>query len=177
MTKKNSKIIIVACVAAFVLLCAYLISSVSAPGKTDCPSPQSIDKQFNTSIQSFPEHFSRSTEKTADGTEIYCYEVGMDDPAIDGVVVRLSRKAFKSIPKESDYTLIREDQVDGLTVQMYAAEKAEPYKPYFVITFNDNDGYYNIRMGIDAEYKTNEALREEDLQRIKTIADQVKKRN
>ena len=48
MTKKNSKIITLVCVVAFVVLCAYLISVGTAPGKTDCPSPETIDKQFNT---------------------------------------------------------------------------------------------------------------------------------
>ena len=177
MTKKNSKIITLVCVVAFVVLCAYLISVGTAPGKTDCPSPETIDKQFNTSISSFPEHFSKSTEKAADGSEIYCYGVGMKDPSVDDVAVRLSRKSFVSVPKESDYTFLKETKWDGLTIQTYTAEKAEPYKPYFVITFNDEDGYYNIRTKIDAEYKADEALREEDLQRIKTVADQVKKRN
>jgi hypothetical protein len=51
------------------------------------------------------------------------------------------------------------------------------YYPYFVITFEDEDGYYNIRMEIDAEYKENENLREEDLARIKACADQVKPRS
>ena len=177
MTKRYSKLITLLCGMAFVLLCAYLISAVSVPGKTDCPSPQTIDKQFHTSVSGFPMHFSRTAEKNTGGSEIYCYEVGMDDSLIENPVIRICRNQFSSVPKKSDFTYLYETQWDDLDIQVYTAEKTEPYKPYLVITFSDDDGYYNIRMGIIAEYKENENLREEDLARIKACADQVKPRS
>ena len=177
MTEKGFKRFSIISIIGLFFLLLY-IHSVQYPNLPDAPSPKTIDKQFNTDIAGFAEHWKGKIEKKIDGREIYCYYVGMDDKAILNPVVRLCKKPFDSKPKSSGYTFINETEWDGLNISVYETFKdGGTYYPYFVITFNDEDGYYNIRTEIDTVYKADEELREEDLQRIKMIADQVKKRN
>ena len=176
MTEKGFKRFSIISIIGLFFLFLY-IHSVQYPNLPDAPSPKTIDKQFNTDIAGFAEHWKGNIEKKIDGTEIYCYYVGTDDKAIINPVVRLCKKPFESKPKRSYYTFINETEWDGLNISVYKFKDGGTYYPYFVITFNDEDGYYNIRTEIDAEYMDGETLREEDLQRIRTIADQVKKRN
>ncbi len=177
MTEKGFKRFCIISVIGLLFLSLYMYS-VQYPNLPDAPSPKTIDKQFDTDIAGFAEHWKGNIEKKMDGREIYCYSVGMNDKAVINPVIRLCKKPFDSKPKGSDFTFVSEQEFDGMNISIYKMfEDGGIYYPYFVITFSDDDGYYNIRMEIDAEYKENENLREEDLARIKACADQVKPRS